>query len=117
MVPNGPEHDAGATPPKSDSFLARLPVEIGLWQDQGIITPEQARAIASSYDVPAEEASRQRSMGRLVTVLAIFGSLLVGLGVILFFAANWDAIPRTVRLAMILVGIPTVYGVGYRLSE
>jgi uncharacterized membrane protein len=39
----------------------------------------------------------------------------MGLGVILFFAANWDEIPRTARLAMILVGIPAVYGAGYRL--
>ncbi len=115
MVPTGSEHGAGSSPAKSDSFLARLPGEIRLWQDQGIITAEQARAIASSYDIPAEEASRQRARGRLVTILAIFGALLVGLGVILFFAANWDAVPRAVRLAMILVGIPTVYGVGYRL--
>ena len=105
-------HESGS----DRGFVLRLLAETQRWQDQGIITAEQARAIASSYDVPTEVASSQRAQGRLVTILAIFGSLLVGLGVILFFAANWGEIPRAVRLALILVGIPTVYGIGYRLK-
>ncbi len=100
----------------SDPFVARLLAETRRWQDQGIITAEQAQAIASGYDVPTEVASGQRARGRLVSILAIFGSLLVGLGVILFFAANWDEISRAARLALIVVGIPTVYGTGYWLK-
>ena len=105
-----------STSPDRESFVTRLLAETRIWQDRGIITAEQAQAITSSYDVPADVASSQRTRGKLVTILAVFGSLLVGLGVILFFAANWDGIPRMVRLALILVGIPSVYGTGYWLN-
>ncbi|MCH8817667.1 MAG: DUF2157 domain-containing protein [Chloroflexi bacterium] len=103
------------SPPDSDPFVARLMDETRLWQERGIITAEQALSIAANYDVPAGVAVGERTRGRLVTVLAIFGSLLVGLGVILFFAANWDGIPRAIRLALIVVGIPSIYGAGYWL--
>ena len=93
-----------------------MPTETRSWQDQGIISAEQARAIVSSYDLTPEVASSRRARGRLVTVLSICGSLLVGLGVIIFFAANWDEIPRAVRLAMILIGVPAVYALGYWLK-
>ena len=104
-----------STSPDSESFVTRLLAETRIWQDRGIISAEQAQAITSSYDVPADVASSQRARGKLVTILAVFGSLLVGLGVILFFAANWDGIPRAIRLALIVVGIPSIYGAGYWL--
>ena len=92
------------SPPNSDPFIKRLLDETRLWQDRGIITAEQAAAITANYNVPPELAFDDRARSKLVTVLAIFGSLLVGLGVILFFAANWDQIPRAVRLALIVIG-------------
>jgi uncharacterized membrane protein len=101
--------------PDSDPFVDRLLDETRLWQDRGIITAEQAASIAAEYDVPANLALDERRRSRLVSVLAILGSLLVGLGIILFFAANWDQLPRLLRLAIIMVGIPAVYGTGYWL--
>lgn len=40
----------------------------------------------------------------------------MGLGIILSFAANWGEIPRTVRLAMIMIGLPSIYALGYWLK-
>ena len=52
----------GSQESESDrGFVARLLAETQRWQDQGMITAEQARAIASSYDVPTEVASNQRA--------------------------------------------------------
>ena len=98
-----------------DEFLARLPAAVQLWQDRGIITAEQGRAMVSAYRVPGTPVAVHRTQGRLVTILSTLGSVLVGLGVILFFAANWQEIPRPVKLAMILIAIPAVYGIGYWL--
>ena len=101
---------------QEDDFLARLPAEVQNWQDQGIISPEQGWAIISGYQAPPHTpVAVHRAQGRLVTILAILGSVLVGLGVILFFAANWQEIPRPVKLAMILIAIPAAYGIGYWL--
>ena len=94
------------------NFLTRLPHEVEEWQGQGIITPEQGRAIIDSYQqVDMAPAAR----GRLVTIVAILGSVLVGLGVILFFASNWQEIPREVKLALMLIAVPLTYGIGYWL--
>ena len=54
--------------------------------------------------------------GRLTTILATLGSVLVGLGVIVFFAANWQEIPRAPKLALILIAIASAYGIGYWLK-
>ncbi|MDP6823163.1 MAG: DUF2157 domain-containing protein [Dehalococcoidia bacterium] len=102
--------------PGNDPFIDRLPAELQDWQDRGIITAEQASDIVASYDLPPDLAQGQKSRGKLITILVVFGSLLVGLGIILFIAANWDAIPRAVRLALILAGIPGVYATGYWLG-
>ncbi|HZA25210.1 MAG TPA: DUF2157 domain-containing protein [Dehalococcoidia bacterium] len=93
-------------------FLEHLPEEVQDWQERGIINPDQGRAILDTYDVPDVA---QEARGRLVTVLAVLGSILVGLGIILFFASNWQEIHKEVKLALMLVGIPTVYVVGYWL--
>ena len=97
---------------QGDEFWVRLPVEVQHWQDQGIISPEQGRAIISGYPASGRV---HRTQGRLVTILATLGAILVGLGVILFFASNWEGIPRPVKLAMILIAIPGAYGIGYWL--
>jgi uncharacterized membrane protein len=93
-------------------FLEHLPDEVDYWQGRGIIAPDQGRAIIDSYEMPDTSRAAQ---GRLVTILAILGSVLVGLGVILFFASNWQEISREVKLALMLVAVPTAYGIGYWL--
>lgn len=98
--------------PADPRFLAGLPAEVEHWRASGIISGEQARAILGAYDFPeAAEAPRNR----LVTVLLIMGAVLVGLGVILFVAANWQEISSGVKLAMMFVGIPVIYGAGFLL--
>ena len=104
-APTGPR-------PADPRFLAGLPVEVEHWSASGMISGEQARAILGSYDFPeAAEAPRNR----LVTVLLIMGAVLVGLGVILFVAANWQEISSGVKLAMMFVGVPVIYGAGFLL--
>ena len=98
--------------PAAPRFLASLPAEVEHWRASGIISGEQARAILDSYDFPeAAEAPRNR----LVTVLLIMGAVLVGLGVILFVAANWQEISSGVKLSMMFIGIPVIYGAGFLL--
>ncbi|MCH8988593.1 MAG: DUF2157 domain-containing protein [Chloroflexi bacterium] len=107
--------NAGPRGSNGERFLERLPREVSRWQSDGIITAEQKQAILGSY-APAELAPRShRAQGRLVTGLAVIGSVLVGLGVILFFAANWDAIDRWPKLGIILAAIVAAHGLGYYL--
>lgn len=101
--------------PDGERFLERLPSELSRWEADGVITAEQRQAIRARYS-PAELAPRSaRARGRLVTGLSIIGVVLVGLGVIFFFAANWDGIDRWPKLAIILASIFLAHGLGYYL--
>ena len=103
------------TGPDGERFLERLPRELSRWQADGVITAEQNQAIRARYS-PAELAPRSaRAQGRLVTGLSIVGAVLVGLGVILFFAANWDGIDRWPKLVIVLASIFVAHGLGYYL--
>ena len=103
------------TGPGSGPFLERLTGELSRWESDGIITAEQGQAIRARYS-PAELVPKTvRSQGRLVTGLSIIGAVLVGLGVILFFASNWDGIDRWPKLAMILGAILFAHGLGFYL--
>ena len=85
------------------------------WQSRGIITPEQGREIIACYEAPGVTAPGTAAHGRLVTIVATLGSVLLGLGVILFFAANWEEMPRAGKLSLILVAIVAAYVTGYWL--
>ena len=101
--------------PDGERFLERLPSELSRWEADGVITAEQSQAIRARYS-PAELAPRlARARGSLVTGLSIIGVVLVGLGVIFFFAANWDGIDRWPKLAIILASIFLAHGLGYYL--
>jgi uncharacterized membrane protein len=67
---------------------------------------------ATAGRVPPEERRT-----RIAAVLAIVGALVVGFGVILFFAANWSDIPRWLRVALLITSMAVAYGAGYYLGE
>ena len=93
-------------------FLRRLESEVACWRGANLISGEQARVILSLYVAEAEVPAAR---GRLITALGILGSILIGVGVILFFAANWDGMAREAKIALVLVATLTAYGAGYWL--
>ncbi|MDA1128223.1 MAG: DUF2157 domain-containing protein [Chloroflexi bacterium] len=98
-----------------EQFLEKLPRELSRWESDGIITSEQGQAILGSYSPSELAPASSRAQGRLVTSLSIVGSVLLGLGVILFFAANWDGIDRWPKVGIVLASIITAHGLGYYL--
>jgi uncharacterized membrane protein len=71
-----------------------------------------AMAAATAGRVP-----RGERRVRMAAVLAIVGALVLGFGVILFFAANWSDISRWLRLALLMAGMTLLYGLGFYLRE
>ena len=72
---------------------------------EGLISAEQAERIRSRYATDAQQGG-----GRLLLVFAILGSLLVGLGILLIIAHNWDDLSRSART--ILAFMPVLLGQG-----
>ncbi|NQW23875.1 MAG: DUF2157 domain-containing protein [SAR202 cluster bacterium] len=103
------------TEPEGGQFHEQLPREVSRWTNDGLITAEQGQAILGSYSPSELIPGSLRAQGRMVTGLSIIGAVLVGLGIILFFAANWDGIDRWPKLAIILGVIIAAHGLGYYL--
>ena len=104
-----------------ESFTSRLRDEVGQWQADGLITDEQAAAIleryAPAYEVePAEPAGGSAIGNRVVSVIAVMGAALTGLGIIVFIAANWSEISTLAKLALMVVGTPVIYVSGWLLA-
>ena len=73
--------------------------EIGAWRDEGIVTEETAETLLRRYQ-PTE---RRCSWG--VMIAGGFGALMIGLGIIALFAANWDCFGRPARAAISLAPV------------
>ena len=72
-----------------------LLAEIERWVAEGLVTPEQAGRLRTRYTAP------ETGTPWGLIVFATAGATVIGLGVILLFAYNWDAIPRFGKLALI----------------
>jgi uncharacterized membrane protein len=72
------------------------------WVEKNIVTREQYEQILDLYN------DRKHAIG----VLPLLGSILVGLGILSFVAANWQEIPQMARLVMIIVLMVACYGSG-----
>ncbi len=101
--------------PGSSEHLEWLRQELVRWQHEGLISNDQALRILGTYQGQEALIVRTQTQRRIVAVLAALGAILVGLGVILFFASNWEAIPQWNRFAIILISTAGAYALGYRL--
>ena len=73
-------------------FTRKLSREIQVWQEQQIITMEQGERIRSLY--PADNKSGNHA---LIIIFSILGALLIGGGIILILARNWEELPQWFR--------------------
>lgn len=77
-----------------------LCMEVAGWVEDKIITTEQAESICSRYGVDYYNMSR-RTYG--YRILVGFGCLFIGLALITLVGANWDEIPRAIRMSGLIV--------------
>ncbi len=79
------------------------------WLEKGIISSDQAEAMRQSL----VEKKAEKNPDRLIVILGSIGAILLGLGVILFFAANWEKIIPLLRVVMLTTATFTVYYLSY----
>ena len=88
--------------------------EVKTWVKDGTINESQGKSILERYGSEEILETQERS-GKLITILSIMGSVLLGMGVILFFASNWQGIPRPIKLLLIFTAILAADYTGYTL--
>jgi uncharacterized membrane protein len=113
----GEKKDGGMTVQRDgtgSAFHRRLVQEMARWQAEGLITPEQKGRILECYR-RVEEIEQKAGPGKLITTISVLGSILVGVGVLLFIASNWSEIPRWGKLGIIFSSMLTSHCLGYYL--
>ena len=73
-----------------------LATEASIWVERELISVDQARSICRLYGIDYDEVRDRSTAYRILVGLAF---LFVGLSLITVIGANWEAIPRGVRLA------------------
>ncbi len=79
-------------------------------QDAGLITGEQRDKIIAHFNVKEDS-------NRFLAIISFVGAVLVAAGIALLIAANWDVIPRGVKLAAGLGLMLGAHGFGWWLRE
>lgn len=83
-----------------DDFRRQLRQEAELWRAEGLIDAEQYQQLSERYQFHKLETVAR---DRFVMVLIGVGSVLLGIGVITFVAANWQAASRELKFTLLLV--------------
>jgi uncharacterized membrane protein len=82
--------------------------EITRWQEEGSIEEELAKKLISQYPLRSSKPNISQAM-------SVIGAVLVGLGAILFMAANWQQIPAIVKLLAIFGAVDLTHYFGWKL--
>lgn len=97
----------------TNDFLSRLSLEIARWEECGLITSEQGKSIIGSYGPFRSTVDGPRFRTKLISLMAILGVILIGLGLVSFIASGWDLIPKLVKINMLIVMMMVAYGLAY----
>jgi len=96
----------------SDKFRRQLRHEAELWWTEGLIDAGQYQQLSERYQFNTLDTAAR---DRFVTLLIGLGSILIGLGVITFVAANWQELPRVAKVTLLLSLFISVNMAGFYL--
>ncbi|MBU3068822.1 DUF2157 domain-containing protein [Aestuariicella sp. G3-2] len=92
-------------------FKNDLAKEVSDWVEKDLISADQARSICRVYDVDYDSIQNHSLGYRLLIGL---GYLFIGLAVITLLGANWDEIPRALRMGGLLLLTLATHGLAFK---
>ena len=85
--------------------------EIDKWMSEGVITAPQAERIKGRY------TDSDQGIAWSKIIFSSVGAILIGLGVILFFAYNWQKMPKFVKLVLVFSSLLAAHASGFILRR
>ncbi len=83
----------------SEKFRYQLRQEARQWQEEGLISPDVYEQLATRYRLQELDSA---SRDRFIVIVLGLGFILLGLGIITFVAANWQAWSRPIKVLLLL---------------
>jgi uncharacterized membrane protein len=96
----------------STKFRAALRNELPIWIQHDLISEQTAKQLSNAYQL---DNLKHESTRLLSAVIFTIGGVLLGGGVISFVAANWEAIPTLIKLALLFFALISFHAVGFWL--
>lgn len=94
----------------TDKFRSQLRQEAEAWRTEGLINDFQHEQLSQRYQFNTLDTS---SRNQFVMVLIGLGSILIGLGVITFVAANWQDLSKNAKVLLLLSLFVSVNTTGF----
>lgn len=83
-------------------YISQLKRDLEMWIKQGLVPAENRDKILESVGTGS-------SAGRLETIIAVFGAILIGAGALSFVGANWAEMSKLSRLVVLFGGMWLAY--------
>lgn len=96
----------------SDKFRRQLRQEAEQWRTEGLIDNSIYEQLCDRYHLNDLEAA---ASNRFILILLVLGSVLLGLGIITFVAANWQTWARELKVTLLLSGFIGINTAGFYL--
>lgn len=87
-------------------YLQRLKRDLDHWIERGWVSPAHAQSILG--DISVNAGTRY-----IPQIFAILGAVLVGFAAMSFVAANWQAIPKILKLTLLFAALWSAWGVAF----
>lgn len=94
-------------------YVERLAHDVAVWQREGLISNEQEKVILTRIGAGEPRLVGALRLGWLITAVSLIGALVLGGGIVLLFAANWEDMPDWFRTLAIIAGMLAAYASGY----
>lgn len=94
--------------------------QLAAWREQGLIGPVQHDQLLASMVAPAateRAVGHERKLGRGVTILINLGAIVLGAGLLTFFASNWIEFERAAKIGSLFALTLFFYVAGFELTQ
>lgn len=89
--------------------------QVNSWAKEDIINSDQRDVILDRYgDDFGPPSILHRN--RLISIIGVLGALLVGFGIILLIASNWQVMAPVSKMVIMVFSVVVFYGIGYALK-
>jgi uncharacterized membrane protein len=94
---------------------------IGAWRAASLLSAGQAERLLATVGAGASPGERrvanERKLGRGVTILINLGAIVLGAGLLVFFASNWVEFGRAAKIASLFALTLAFYVAGFELTR
>lgn len=93
----------------------RLSSELAALEREGVLDSPQREAVLARLLPHCQEP--KDGVGRFIAIIGMLGAVLVAAGILMFFASNWEELPKWFKLVLIFGSIATAHHFGFALAE